>query len=316
MQLKDERLNEIIACYIKHGEMMVSQRYNLGIESLNRYIREYKIRNGNLPNEAESPNITLPKVLVLDIETAPLLGFVWSLWKQNVALNQIAQDWFILTWSAKWLMDAEVFCGKITPEEVKVQDDSRIVKDIYSFINAADVVIAHNGDNFDLAKLNARFLIQGLDPPLPYQSIDTLKIAKKKFAFTSNKLDYIAGALGLGHKLDTGGFELWKSVLQGDQEAIDKMAIYNQRDVTLLEEVYLKMRPWAPSHPNMGLYMETTKSVCAACGSTNLRSEGKYSTMVGSYSTYRCLDCGGISRARVSVLDKEKRNSLIVSVAR
>ena len=37
------------------------------------------------------------KVLVLDIETAPLKGYFWQLWKQNIQINQITNDWFIFT---------------------------------------------------------------------------------------------------------------------------------------------------------------------------------------------------------------------------
>ena len=50
----------------------------------------------------------------------------------------------------------------------KTQLDSYI-----ELIDKADIVIAHNGDKFDLRKLNTRFLFHELGTPSSYQSIDT-----------------------------------------------------------------------------------------------------------------------------------------------
>ena len=66
-------------------------------------------------------------------------------------------------------------------------------------------------------------------------------------------------------KMDTD-FELWAQCMQGNDSSLEYMEKYNRYDVELLEEVYLKLRPWIKSHPNVGLYMETEESVCANCG--------------------------------------------------
>ena len=34
-----------------------------------------------------------PKVLVFDIETSPIISYVWGLWNNDVGLNQIHTDW-------------------------------------------------------------------------------------------------------------------------------------------------------------------------------------------------------------------------------
>ena len=70
----------------------------------------------------------------------------------------------------------------------------------------ADVVIAHNGDKFDMRKANARF--GHYEPPMPVQQVDTLKVARKYFKFESNKLGDLGEHLGLGNKEVTGGFAL------------------------------------------------------------------------------------------------------------
>ena len=135
-----------------------------------------------------------PKILALDIETAPILAHVWGLWENNVALNQIERDGFVLSYCARFIGESEVYYQdqrNVSP----IENDLEIIKGIHKLINEADILLTHNGDKFDIKKLNARFIFHGLDPIAPKQSIDTLKIAKKYFSFTSNKLEYIARLL-------------------------------------------------------------------------------------------------------------------------
>jgi hypothetical protein len=39
-----------------------------------------------------------PRVLLVDIETSPLLAYCWKIWQNDVALNQIHKDWHVLSW--------------------------------------------------------------------------------------------------------------------------------------------------------------------------------------------------------------------------
>ena len=132
-------------------------------------------------------------------------------------------------------------------------------------------------------------------PPSPYRQIDTLQVAKNRFGFSSNKLDALAGYFDIGHKDETD-FELWKSVLEGNQDAINYMRKYNEKDVTILEEVYLKLRPWINSHPNVAMYELLGEGVCTLCGSEELEFVGNYYTNRNEFKTYRCKKCGGMSR--------------------
>ena len=176
--------------------------------------------NRNARYYIDVPNNKQFKVLLLDIETAPMRSYTWSCWKQNVGTNQIITDWFILTWSAKWLFDKEVISDRLTDKEVLQEDDKRITKRLWNLLNETDVVIAHNGDKFDIRKVNTRFLIHRLGTPSSYQSIDTLKHARKQLSFSSNRLDYLGEILGLGRKIDTGGFELWSRCMQKQKQCM------------------------------------------------------------------------------------------------
>lgn len=239
-----------------------------------------------------------PKILILDIETAPLTGYMWSLWKQNIRLKQIISEWFMLCWSAKWIYSDKVFSCKLNKKELLNQDDRRICRDLWKLLDEADLVVAHNGDRFDIPKINTRFIMNGLDRPSPYRTIDTLTIVKKQFGFSSNQLDTLAGYFGFDHKLSTD-FSLWDRCLKGDTEAMNYMSKYCDRDVLLLEEVYLKIRNWIPNHPNVGLYFDTIEHICPNCGSTDLTEGKPYYTTIGRYQTFRCK-CGAISRVKKS----------------
>ena len=251
--------------------------------------------------------------MIFDIETAPLRAYVWSRWKQNIYLEQTISEWFMICWSAKWLGSEEVFSECLTPDEIKEEKDSRIVKQLWSLIDQADIVIAHNGKRFDVPKINSRFIMAGLPPTSTYIQIDTKEVAAKQFGFSSNKLDALAEYFNIEHKDDTD-FELWANCMKGDQKALDYMESYNRKDVTILEKVYLKLRPWIKNHPNIGLYQEENVMVCPTCGSKDLEEDGSfYYTSANKYKIMRC-SCGAISRMRNTSYPKDKKKNLTASI--
>ena len=251
-----------------------------------------------------------PKVLIFDIETAPMKAYVWNLWKTDIHLEQILNEWFCIAWSAKWLYGEDIMGEVLTSQEVLREDDSRIITSLWKLINEADIVVAHNGNKFDIPRINSRFIINGLAPTKPYFSVDTCQVAKKQFGFSSNKLDALAGYFSIPHKLDTD-FSLWKRCLEGDEEALQYMLKYNKMDVAILEEVYLKLRPWIKNHPNMG-NLEGKEMACANCGSSSVEfiPDKYYYTSVGKYPLFRCKKCGAVSRGRFSIANVPKFNSV------
>jgi DNA polymerase elongation subunit (family B) len=261
---------------------------------------------------------TSARILILDIETAPVRAYVWQAWKQNVQPNQIVSDWFVLTWAAKWLFEDMVYSGAVTSREAVRQDDKRIMKSLWGLLNEADIVIAHNGIDFDIPKINTRFLLHGFMPPLPYVVIDTLKHIRKQFAFTHNKLDYVNQLLELPRKVSHEGMEMWDKCYRGDQEALDKMLEYNVGDVRILEDTYLRIRPWIKPHPNLALHiLDESQSVCPQCGSNHLTEEGKhYHTSVNIYELLRCGNCGATARKRLTALTIKQRRHLLTPIAR
>lgn len=266
----------------------------------------------------KNPELDSAKILLFDIETAPMKAFVWGLWDQTIHYKngQLEADWFILSWSAKWLFDDTIISNRLTGKEVLAEDDSRIVKELWGLLNEASIVIHHNGDKFDIKKSNTRFLKHGLPPTTSYASIDTLKQVRKNFAITSNRLDYVGRFLGIGAKVDTGGFELWKKCMDGDEEALRLMNEYCDGDVKLLEDIYLTIRKFIKPHPNVALFIGDNIERCPTCASDDIKWEGQYVTISNKYDTFRCNSCGSTGRSRVTSLDLEKRKSLLLPLSK
>ena len=290
---------------VEMGAKKVSNRYDVSIEDV---IEARKIYH------REKKKIKKANILIFDIETAPLKAYVWHRWNQNIYLDQTISEWFMICWSAKWLGSEEVFSECLTPDEIREEKDSRIVKQLWALIDQADIVIAHNGKRFDVPKINSRFIMAGLPPTSSYIQIDTKEVAAKQFGFSSNKLDALAGYFNIEHKDDTD-FELWVKCMNGDQASLDYMEKYNRKDVTILEQVYLKLRPWIKNHPNIGLYQEDCNMVCPTCGSKHIEEDGSfYYTSANKYKIMRCNDCGATSRMRNTSYPKDKKKNLTASI--
>jgi hypothetical protein len=288
------------------------------IESIRGLIRYYMGVKGNDRRKYRKFAVNhTAKILILDIETLPIEAYTWGIWQQNIGINQIKKDWTLLSWSAKWLFDSKVYSAILSPKECKQRDDKRITKAIWSLIDEADIVIAHNAKKFDLKKLNTKFVMHRLDKPSHYEVIDTLPHLRKQFGFTSNKLDYVNKLLGLDRKNESGDFTLWEACVNGNKEALERMIKYNINDVVILEETYLRIRNWIVPHPNVGLHVDDNICACPSCGSEHLTETGKhYSTQVNQYTELRCDECGSLSRSRKSVTSLKKKTKLIVSVAK
>ena len=255
--------------------------------------------------------ISGPKILALDIETSPIVSYTWGLFDQNVALNQVKEDWSVLAWCAKWVGEKKImYMDQRKAKEVR--DDKEILKAVWKLLDEADIVLTQNGKSFDVKKLNARFIINGMQPPSSFKQIDTLRLARKIFGFTSNKLEYMSNKLCLKYKKlkvkKFQGFELWSECLNGNLEAWKQMERYNKMDVLSLEELYRKLIPWETSI-NFNLYSRDNVTRCT-CGSSNFQKNGYFYSAAGKFQRYRCGDCGAEIRDKQNLLSKSKKKSL------
>lgn len=225
------------------------------------------------------------KVLLLDIETSPNLGYFWSIWEQNIPLANVQATSTVLCWSAKWLGDDKVMFDSINESGSK-----RMLKRMHKLLDEADVVVHFNGKRFDIPTLNREFLLAGMPPPAPYKQVDLFDVVKNKFRFLSNKLNFVAKQLGIGEKEKHRGIQLWIDCLAKKPDAWEEMKRYNMQDVILLEKAYLRLLPWITNHPNRAHYDKA--AVCPNCGEDHKQRRG-YDKRGGKvYQRFACTNCG------------------------
>lgn len=306
----DEMIEDLLAMYESHTYDQISAHMfnyhgkDISPNSVRKAYERYK-----LPIIEKSKKDKGPSILILDIETSPILGNVWTLWNNNLGLNQMVKDWHIMSWSAKWYREDKVMYQDQRNAK-NIEDDKKILKPLWKLLDKADIVVTHNGKSFDIKKINARFILNGMTPPSSFRNIDTKILAKRHFGFTSNKLAYLTDKLCKKYKkLNHGKFpgqELWTQCQRGNKEAWDEMKVYNEYDVLSLEELYEIMLPWDDSI-NFTVYFEDDR---CSCGSTNIKKNGIYYTNASRYQKYKCADCGKEYRDRTNIkVEKKLRNT-------
>lgn len=262
------------------------------------------------PHTSEPVQVIIrpPKILIFDIETSAIIAKVWGLWDQNIGLNQIEQDWYVLSFAAKWYKQDEIFYWDQRKAKPR-NNDQAILKEIHTLLDEADYVCGHNIAKFDLKKLNARFILHGLPPVKPFEALDTLKIAKKHFAFTSNKLEHLAHYLKCelqkSSHSEFSGMELWTETMKGNVKAFDAMREYNITDVKVTEMIFEKLLPWEPSIKFQSNFWE---AICS-CGSKSFFKNGLKFNRSGAYQMYRCHECQKVFVDKSNLVDKDIRKS-------
>lgn len=235
-----------------------------------------------------------PKILVYDIEsslqTVAVFGLAGNDWIQP---ENIITERHIISISWKFLGEKQVHSVSLLDDPELFakdpHDDKYVCEVFHKVASEASALVTHNGDKFDNRYINTRFLKHGLPPLPPIPSIDTNKIAKKHFLFNSNSLNYLGKFLGLGQKKSTPR-GLWLRVLAGDSKAVQTMVDYNKRDVSLLEGVFLKLRPFVSNVISRELF---GKDGCPRCGSKKIQSRGLYRALTRVYRRFQCTACGG-----------------------
>ena len=249
-----------------------------------------------------------PKLLLFDIENSPSLAYIWGLKNDYVPYEFVESEWYIMCWAAKWLGQKKIYSSALPdfPRYNKDPTNDRdVVLSLWKLLDEADVVIAHNGKYFDVRKFNAKCVYHKISPPSPYRIIDTLMVARKHFMFTSNRLGDIGKYLGVGEKIQTGGFGLWRDCMNRSLSAWKRMVKYCKGDVLLLERVYEKLRPYMPKHPNLAVFRGDGSVVCPKCGSEKVQKRGFLYTNTSRYRRFQCIACGGWGREKNNLVERK-----------
>lgn len=234
-----------------------------------------------------------PRILLWDVETSLNVVAVFQLKQDYIQPESIISERHLICAAWKWLDEKKVHTVSLLDDEKRfakdIHDDRVVCEKLHEVLSSADVIVAHNGDKFDIRFVEARMLIHGLPPLPPIVKLDTMKIAKRRFLFNANKLDYLGKILGVGRKKPTA-HGLWMKVLFGDAEAIKAMVAYNKGDVQLLERVFLKLRPFMPNYLSRELF---GLEGCPRCGSKKIQRRGVSRNATRVYQRFQCQGCTG-----------------------
>lgn len=233
-------------------------------------------------------------IYIYDIEVAPKLGYYYPPDYETKGIK-VERDWHLMSFAYKKLGQKKIYVHALPDYqlyEFEPYNDKALLQDLRNMLDDADLVIGHNSDRFDNKKANARFIYHDIEQPSPYETADTLKIARANFKFDSNRLDDLAQYLGLGAKQGSHS-ALWYDCLNGNMKAWRKMKRYNRQDIVLTEQVYLKLRSWAKTHPNMSKHRQLEEDIaCDRCSSTNYVKRGFAPKASRWRQRYKCKDCG------------------------
>ena len=250
-----------------------------------RYVDAVQALQGKLV----SPQTIKPKRLFYDIETSYNIVKSWRIgFNINLNMEDIIQERAIITIAYKWEGEEDV-----TVLSWNKGCDKKIIEDFVKVMAEADELVGHNVDRYDTKFIMARALKHNI-PVLPkYQSTDTLKLAKKHFMLNSNKLDYIAQYLGIGHKTKHRGMEMWDDIiLRNDPKALEEMIEYNVQDVFLTEQVYHKLMEYSLPKVNHASKQTGDKHTCPQCGSNHAELHKTYISSTGTKTRLmNCLNC-------------------------
>lgn len=234
-----------------------------------------------------------PKVLVIDIETAPHEAWVYNTYDVRfISPDQIKKPARMLSFAAKWTDSKKIeFYSEFHNGRTEMLDA------LWHLLDQAAVVVTYNGNRFDLRWIAGEFLREGYTPPSPYKSVDLYRTIRSTYGFTHNRLDTVCRTLGLGGKVEHGGFTMWRQILEdNDEKAWNLCRKYNRMDVLLTQALLDRLGPYVKGWPHMGLWNGEDRC-CYRCGGTALQQHGWHETAITRYARYQCQDCGAWNRA-------------------
>jgi Zn-finger protein len=207
-------------------------------------------RCGHVQEERQTP--VLPKIyrsrgniLYIDLEVSKSAYFNYGarVPSKYLRFDDIIHEYYIICWAASYIGSEKIYSESITPNDAKNWNDAKILNHLHDLMQSADIIAGHNVDAYDMKRAQTRFLLNGISPVTDNEgrykkTQDTLKIARSKFAFESNCLDYISQRLGLGAKDKITNEDWLKIVKEGDEKTLNKVHRYCRGDVKNGKGVY------------------------------------------------------------------------------
>ncbi len=244
------------------------------------------------------------KIIFWDVEMSLAKAgfFPNKLYRSYINLNHIIEEQKMVCICWKELGKSKVHSASIL-DDGDMSSDLNVIKTFRDVVEDADILVAHNGNRFDIKLFNAKLMEHGLPPMPKLLTVDTIKESRSVAKLISHKLDYLGDFFGVGRKIHNNR-DLWRDILfnQDTDKALSQMVRYCKQDVKLLEKVYFKMLPYMKSHPNIADFHTMN---CPKCNSSDVIKHKKRISAQGILKQqYQCKCCGSYFTQRTS--EKEK----------
>lgn len=218
-------------------------------------------------------NIPIENVLFLDIETVP----AFADWKDLDPIGQklfdkktsykrtedCAIEEFYSTHAGLYAEFGKIVCisvgqireGKWSVKSFSGHDEKKIMDnfgDLFNHPRLRNVILcAHNGKEFDFPWIGRKFLLHGMQPPLPFQlfgkkpweipHIDTMELWKFGEFRSSVSLELLAHVFGIPTPKDDIDGSMVSSIYHIDKDLF-RIVKYCEKDVLTLANIFLRMR--------------------------------------------------------------------------
>ena len=267
-----------------------------------------------------SSNVAV-KALTIDIERLPgqvsvqhrgftIDGPVWDLnaLKHVIGRRIHADD--VIEWprticaAARWYGEEDVMFAA----EWEVGGYDAFMRQVWSWVDEADILIGHNMAAFDSKHLMSGWAEMGLPAPSPFKVIDTLKIARGSLNMESNTLDSLAKRLGVESKSDKYDVRVAQAAVAGDKEAQARIEGYNRGDIVASEALFDRLRPYARNIPHLGMWTDD-ELACPSCGHTMTATGKTVHANVQRYEHLTCPNCGSHARGTATLKNPTRTRS-------
>ena len=229
------------------------------------------------------------KLLFWDIETSfihVVTHYIGS--KVSIHPQQIMKEKRIICISYK----AEGWKKAKTLYWDKNQDDKKLLKDFSKVARKYDVLVAQNGDAFDIKVFTGRLWQQKVPPLNNILTLDTLKMSRQNMKLSSHRLDYKSKLMGREGKYEMHMGD-WLRVEEGNKKALKKMGHYCEIDVEELQELFWSLLPYCNKLPvALNVMLTGDRNDCPKCSNSEIKRNGTRPSTSGLRQRWYCGCCG------------------------
>jgi uncharacterized protein YprB with RNaseH-like and TPR domain len=124
-------------------------------------------------------------------------------------------------------------------------NDKETVKQVVAILKDHDVLVAHNGNRFDVPFLRTRLLRWDLARLPDIKLVDPCYIAFRKFRLRNNSLGVVADHVGVKDRKTPLDMSVWgDAILNGSRRAMNKIVEHCIADIKVLGGVLTAVKPY------------------------------------------------------------------------